>query len=666
MEIIIGEKFTSKDLDKVVADYWEKTINSKTGETINFDLTNLTWIALEELNFLFGWLRFLMVNDKNVFVKLPDLNPNDERKFRRVISLWYRWKIFTLTPFNQEMGRYDYEKYFNVTTQINKVIEQEITKDKVRQQFGDNNWHKIIPFHFINADYKDDFRILRETLNKELDGIFKIEKQIEDLLNSETCYSPFQNKTLSHVVTTELYLNVIHHSFDENCEDPKECYLSVALSNARNAEKNFEYQTKHGIKTTLKEVEGKIQKQLKTNLENEKCLEEREFYLTSKGQCRNESFVEFSFLDFGKGVANTLKEKFNNDIQKIEIQTKLTSFQQKKNYDTQVLEYAFLLQTSRNELKENIRLQSYIPRGLFFLVDIVKRYNGMLIARSAKGKIVFDFRDFNFNAEKKTSNKDFIKFSKDDSTLPFFQGTLYTIIIPATKEILLNAIQDDSKLLATKKSLFPYKYIDINQVFQEVLKSHPGELTLHDTYDYIFVALTKALEKHSNERCILILDFQHIDNSVIDTKLYYFLCHHPLVNEMCNAIIVNPPDKGLLKDIQKSLSIQDLHLLRPIPCVISPNEVVWLGLKNIADETLLNKYWHYEQKPNYSASDFENFKWKDFEKLRGNIVQFDKFGNMEFTIPDFNNFWHFLKIDKPRIELADLLNTPTEEILLGE
>jgi hypothetical protein len=290
----------------------------------------------------------------------------------------------------------------------------------------------------------------------------------------------------------------------------------------------------------------------------------------------------------------------------------------------------------------------------------------MLISRSAKGKVIFDFRDFSYHKDIKKSNKDFVSFSTEDSKLPFFQGTLFTIIIPAREEIMVNAIQSDGRLIAAKSSSVSYKYIDINEVFQEVLKMHPGELTLHDTYDYIFVALNGALEKHSNERCILILDFQHIDNSVVDSKLYYFLCHHPLINEMCNAIIVNPPDKGILRDIQKSLSIQDVHLLRPIPCVISRNEIFWLGLKNIADETLLNEYWHYEQKPNLRASDFENFKWKDFEKLRGNIVQFDKYENMEFTIPDFNNFWKFFKVDKPKIELSNLLNDPTEKVFLGE
>jgi len=666
MEIKIGEKFTSKDLDKVVADYWEKTVNARKEETINFDLTNLTWIALEELNFLFGWLRFLMVNNKSVFINLPNLNPKDTRKFKRAVSLWYRWKIYSLTPFNQDTGRYEHDKYFNVTTQINTIIQQEIAKDKFRQQLNDNNWHKIIPFHFIDADYQDDFRKLRETLSKELDGIFKIEMDIEELLNNETCYSPFQNKTLSHIITTELYLNVIHHSFDSVSDNPKECYLSIALNNARNAEKNLEYLISQGHDTTLKEVNDKIQKQLRVNIENEKCPEERDFYKAEKGLSRNESFIEFSFLDFGKGIANTLKEKFDTDIKKKETQSKLKSFEEKKTYDSQILEYAFLLQTSRNEFKENIGLQNYIPRGLFFLVDIIKRYNGMLIARSGKGKILYDFKDFKFDSEIKKGNKEYIKFSKEDKNLPNFQGTLYTVIIPATKEILLNAIQKDGKLLATQKSLLPYRYLDINKIFQSVLKAHPGALTLHDTYDYIFVTLNNALEKYSNEKCILIFDFQHVDNTVVDMKLYYFLCHHPLVNEMCNAIIVNPPDKEIIKDIQKSLSVQDLHLLRPIPCVISPNEIIWLGLKNIGDEILLNEYWHYEQKPNLSASDFENFKWKDFEKLKGNIIQFDKFGNMEFSVPDFNTFWGFLKVDKPRTELLKLLNTSTEEILLGE
>lgn len=664
MKIEFGERFTSKDLNRIIEDFWEKTNNAPEDEILNFDLTSTSWISLEELNFLFGWLRYLILKGKKVYVNLPELNPSNVRRFRRVVSLWVRWKIYTLIPFNQLTGRYEYEKYFNITNQINKIIEIEMKKDELHQQFNDNNFHKIIPLNFLEASYQDDFRLLREILSKELEGIFKVEKQIEDLLNRETCYSPFQNKTLSNIITTELFLNVIHHSFDQSSTEPKECYLAVALSNKRDAERNLEYLKRQGLTKTLKEIQNKIQWQLKTNIENEKCVEEQDFYVASNGHYRNESFIEFSFLDFGKGIANTLKDKFNRDIVKNEIQFKLSSFENKTNIDTQVLEYAFLLQTSRNELKDNLRLQSYIPRGLYFLVEIVKRYNGMLIARSARGKVIFNFKNFQADSNFKKTNKDFINFSIEDSNLSYFQGTLYTIVIPAIKEIPLHAIQAESSLIPTTTIKYPYKYIDINEIFQEVLKTHTGELKLHDTYDYLFVTLNKILEKSIKERCILIFDFKHIDHSIVDTKLYYYICHHPMVTESSNAIIVNPPNEGVLRDIQNILCNQDVHLLKPIPCVISSTDIIWLGLKNITDEVILNNYWHYEEKPTIAASDFENFKWKDFEKLKGNIIQFDKFGNMEFTVPDFQSLWHYLKVDKPSKELEILLSNPDEAILL--
>ena len=55
MDIEIGRSFTSKDLDRIIGAYWEKSKTIKHTETINFNLTNLEWIALEELNFLFDY-----------------------------------------------------------------------------------------------------------------------------------------------------------------------------------------------------------------------------------------------------------------------------------------------------------------------------------------------------------------------------------------------------------------------------------------------------------------------------------------------------------------------------------------------------------------------------------------------------------------------------------
>ena len=179
MTISLGSKFTSKNLDKIVRTYWEKSVNASEQELVTFDLSDLSWIALEELTFLFGWIRYLIINKKQVYVNLPKLDKRNIRTFRRAISLWHRWKIYGLIPFNQQLGRLEYEKYFNVTTQINTLIEEEFEKDRKRQLYNDNNWHKIIPFRFINANYPDDFRNLRDTLKTELDDVFKIEKQIE-------------------------------------------------------------------------------------------------------------------------------------------------------------------------------------------------------------------------------------------------------------------------------------------------------------------------------------------------------------------------------------------------------------------------------------------------------------------------------------------------------
>jgi hypothetical protein len=60
----------------------------------------------------------------------------------------------------------------------------------------------------------------------------------------------------------------------------------------------LEYQLTQGIETTLEKTQSQINDQIKKNIENERCVEEWSFFKTKFGEYRNESFIEFSFMDF--------------------------------------------------------------------------------------------------------------------------------------------------------------------------------------------------------------------------------------------------------------------------------------------------------------------------------------------------------------------------------
>jgi len=85
------------------------------------------------------------------------------------------------------------------------------------------------------------------------------------------------------------------------------------------------------------------------------------------------------------------------------------------------------------------------------------------------------------------------------------------------------------------------------------------------------------------------------------------------------VVVLNGTDKGVLRNVQESIIASNDFILRPIPCVFSNEEVIWIGIKNIDDEKTLNELWQYiESRQSLASSDF-----KDTNSLSGNIIKID-------------------------------------------
>jgi hypothetical protein len=72
-------------------------------------------------------------------------------------------------------------------------------------------------------------------------------------------------------------------------------------------------------------------------------------------------YIEFSFLDFGEGIVTKMKEKYERELLKNpQIIEYLGKKHLEKNIETRILEYAFLLFTSRYELEEDNLIHDYV------------------------------------------------------------------------------------------------------------------------------------------------------------------------------------------------------------------------------------------------------------------------------------------------------------------
>lgn len=657
MRIVIGDKFTSIHLDNIIRQYWDLAKKASSKEQIVFDLKDIEWIATEELTFLFGWFRYLKHLGKNIYIELPPIHTTDIRKKRRLVSLYLRWRIDSFLPINNSTGYKEIEKYFNVSEGINKIITAELEKAKKTGHLDDNSWHKIIPFYALDANFDQKRDNLRDELKTHLKDVFTLEHEIEQLLNAETAYSPFHNRTLSHIISTELFLNVIHHSFDENTDGPHQCYMAVVLSNFKDVKKYVRSKSEKGKKIEIEDAEKELHSIVDRSYITERPLEESLFYKSKVKGYRNEPFIEFTFLDFGKGIPATLREKYDEEITNEDVKRQLSAQHFNMNLDTRVLEYAFLLHSSRNPFDVNIQIQSYVPRGLFFLVDIVRRYSGMVIARGNHGKVVFDFSDNTIPI------KECVRFSNDDDKLPFFQGTLISIVLPTNKkDILLNAVQKQVPKFESKATS-SYEYISISDILLDVEKNNSnGQI-----YNQLFKKINDQLIEYNKKKSLVIIDFAGCDNNVIDQKIYYYLCNTPHINENCQVVILNPHDRHILENVRDSILSSDVFLFRPIPCVVSQSEIIWIGIKDINHEAKLNGLWRYsDTQVSLAVSDFDNA-----ECLLGNIINIEwvddnkLYGNVKMSIPAFDDFFKLYSSEiVPQKYLEKFIGDPNNKVLL--
>ncbi len=282
------------------------------------------------------------------------------------------------------------------------------------------------------------------------------------------------------------------------------------------------------------------------------------------------------------------------------------------------LEYAFLLHSSRHPFEKQIEVNEYVPRGLYFLLDIVKRYKGMVVARSNNGKIVYDFST-------SPTIQGAVKFLPIEENT-FYPGTLISIYIPAEKKqgaVKLNAVQ---RILHHKQENIKRElhYINVSDLQKQAIntykfENHFKDPELNKLYNLIFESLNETLDEFNKKPCVLYIDFAGTESSAIDHKIYYYLTNTPKINENTSVVILNGTDKGILRDVQDSIIKSNDFICRPIPCVFNNNEVIWIGIKNIEDEKTLNQLWkNIESRQSIAASDFS-----DTNSLSGNVIKID-------------------------------------------
>ncbi len=675
-KIAFQEKFTQKDLDIFIKEYPFTNLESINSKII-FDLERLEWISAEGITFLFSEIRKLILSGKNVIVQMPIISEkfdgdNKERTERRKIlnsHLYVDWEIYEagiLRDTNGNVLNLDNQGFIqnkiifqNLADNINKLIDKRESSERIS---------KILPFQTVQTE-RDSTDAVDVRFHQKIKGKFSIDDEITSLLNNNNCYSPFENKVISHIITKELFMNSAEHSQTD------ECYFTVALREKWKYTKSPRfvesfinekektaigfYKDKDEILPIIKDealkvdparIKGKITADLEKN---------PKFNIF-----KNQSYLEFTFIDFGKGIYNTLQKEYDEKKEKKEIFDNLSNGIKDKHYHSQILEYAFLMDSSKDPFEDRIERADLIPRGLYFLIDMVRRYKGLLVARSGYGKVVYDFSDRIYIKNKEGKlvvSKDRVYVAKDavissvKNENPLFEGTMISIILPEREKgkFKKSSVRIDNRELNTlifnidnpkyknDPEYFPakiyhpefYEYLNLSFEYQKgedatTVKEFNSKTGITKL---IFKSISDKLKEISGKNCVLFIDFEYIpfrnNNNIL--KILLYLSNNPMVNERTKVVVLNiqKEDLDLLKEYEISESAgTDDFLLKPIPCVrIDKNknqiavisDIQWIGVNSEKDlEKLTDLFFgKIEYIAGYPLDDLKN-KWY----YEGNII----------------------------------------------
>jgi len=479
MIIKIPIKFTDRNIDKIISDIYSE-YSKNPDEYFTFDLTEVEFIGNQELLIFSGLLKSFVdagTEFEILFFKkgLPTSKINDRVK-KQIIQFWQVWEIYKVIKTD------DYFKYFGIDGNSVERLQSELNYyPKLSELYSR---HGVTPFTCL--DYIKNYS--EQEVQLLIDPIYNLNMVIEELLQVNNCHHPFTSNLLSTIITEEFYLNFLDHAQQSAFSRFKlAAFMSISFRS----------------KIDENKVEAaKIQTRLEHNFETEQIEESKNFFFDETlKKYKNNSYIEFSFLDFGIGIPNSLKNEYS------------TSYDDNNKIvdDSEILKFAFKHDSSRHPIYDDKRFTKNIPRGLFDALTIVRRYKGLLIARSNYGKVICDF---SFTNE---MDKAFTTFG--DSSL-FFPGTLVSIYIPAFEgNFKVNESTIKPEIIFEKIRPSHRQYLNINSIASNL---NSGKSKLYFT----LLKELRAKITQSKERSLVFISFkasEWIESRIIKKSLYLLL-----------------------------------------------------------------------------------------------------------------------------------------------
>ncbi len=209
IKIEIPAKFTEKHIGSFVHNFYNY-FRSYPSYDYFFDFTKAEWIANQNLLLLSAIVKYLYYSEKKLQIKLLDFQNLNKRKVEQVCELWYVWEFSRIF----DKKEYDFENYIetfgsNILHNLCEKFEINITKYTSKQYYSlYEDQFSVIPF--VSLNYIKN-AIYENTMNAQLKPVYALNEVINNQLNDSECSHPFISKTISAIITKELYDNFLDH-----------------------------------------------------------------------------------------------------------------------------------------------------------------------------------------------------------------------------------------------------------------------------------------------------------------------------------------------------------------------------------------------------------------------------------------------------------------------
>lgn len=602
LEIPCGKKLIDSTLFNIADKYWALSFRS---EYVNFKFDELEWVSNTAFTFIIGWISGLDGIGISTQISLPSgkdvLSSSyiyEKREYcqRRILNHWQLKERLPKSVIWIDGGI----PLANITTNYDSYLVQLPIRKFDSESF--------------ELDYDQMYDSKLKSVQSDISSV---------LADTEIGY--FDRNFLNYSILKELYSNVCLHSKSELVDS---CFYTVGINKKFKGDSSFVYESR---KDELTELEG-------------------HFFTDLKGKYRNQDFIELNFIDFGIGIVESLRSKYHGesveDLTTFLGNNHFTKQHSKQSIENRIIEYGLLLFTSRYELDRNLEIHDFIPRGLYILKELAKKYSGYLEIVSGKGGISLSFKN----------ERTHLRYlSKVDGSFP---GTRIRLIF-TNKSNTGKTDKGAIYSLSQVNPKFNFQRISFLKLFASAKGSildisEPNERRIK-LLSSLFSSILKRI-RSSQKNEIFLFDFAGVVPETADyfSKLVYFLNHCPVSEKngiIFYNVITNDLNSTVITDKSNELKSKGFFPY-PIPCIHVNQSIEWLGIDDKVMSDALTQIWKGNTSKNYFLTDvtsYNNGFIEVFQRNEGYMIR--------LNIPSFSDIIEELGFQIEAVIEEELGNT---------